>query len=467
MSTYTDRTCCIDLPEAEVKEKKKTVNLTIGVFFDGTKNNKYNSTYTQKGGKRIDDSYAGFHTNVANMWNGYDSKNPPLTAKVYIEGIGTASPVENELSDARDEENLTSSQRKDDTIQGSGFGYGSNGINAKIERGCMLITAKINQLLLKKECKNSTVRTLFIDVFGFSRGAAAARSFASRLKRDTGSINEKKNVCLKNHLTHPKLKNVKFEVRFMGLFDTVSSYNKRFSLSPDFSNDVGELALTIPGEVKHAVQLVAADEYRKNFALTTIQSVGNTGVEIAIPGAHSDIGGGYPPVEAENIYMNGEDKTGPRHCRGYMSLKELYEENWLPSNWFEELPTIMTDGRVKSKAPQNRRVQNDYARIPLQVMYHQAKEKGLAFQSETMKDLCEINAIYVDLNKLKSRICELSKSGKGLYQIQSSGFRPAGSQEDMALVQKVRTLFIHLSAFKSAGGVHSATDDNQRIIYPG
>ncbi|MCC8145502.1 MAG: DUF2235 domain-containing protein [Parabacteroides sp.] len=467
MNDYANRECENDLPEETVNNRSNdTIDLTIGVFFDGTKNNKYNIDYTHKGGKEIDDSYRSSYTNVATMWNGYDSKNPPLIAKVYVEGIGTVSPIGNNSSKSKDEEGLTSSQKKDDTIQGSGFGYGSNGINAKIERGCKLIAAKVNQLLMQKECKPATIRTLFIDVFGFSRGAAAARSFASRLIKNVGSINEKKKVCLKAHLTHPKLANVKFEVRFMGLFDTVSSYNNGFSLSPDFSNDVEELALTIPKEVKQVVQLAAADEYRKNFALTNIQSAGSSGMEIVLPGAHSDIGGGYPPNEAENIYMNGVHSTGHRRCRGYKSLKELYDENWLPSNWFVDRPVFMADGSVKSTTPQNRGVQNDYARIPLQVMYDHATEKGVVFQSQILKDLCEINPIYTDLIKLKSRIVELSKSGKGLYQIQARGFKGIGSKEDQELVNKIRARFIHLSAFKS-GGIHSATNDNQRTIYPG
>ena len=68
-------------------------------------------------------------------------------------------------------------------------------------------------------------------------------------------------------------------VRFLGLFDTVSSYKQSFispstitllwSTSP-FENDVEELQLTIPPYVGSVVQLVAADEYRECFGLTTL-----------------------------------------------------------------------------------------------------------------------------------------------------------------------------------------------------
>ena len=63
-----------------------------------------------------------------------------------------------------------------------------------------------------------------------------------------------------------------------------------------FRNDLGELHLTLDdptlGKVVH---LAAADEYRLNFSSTTITSAlrRGTGFELRLPGAHSDIGGGY------------------------------------------------------------------------------------------------------------------------------------------------------------------------------
>jgi len=64
----------------------------------------------------------------------------------------------------------------------------------------------------------------------------------------------------------------------MGIFDTVSSFAPNSSISPDFTNDVKELALNIPNfmpSVEEIVHFVAADEYRENFSLTTIDSASN------------------------------------------------------------------------------------------------------------------------------------------------------------------------------------------------
>jgi len=84
------------------------------------------------------------------------------------------------------------------------------------------------------------------------------------------------------------------KVRFVGLFDTVASYKGTSSLHLDAISD---------GNVEHIVQLAAADEHRSNFPLTNIKSAGGKGIEIFLPGVHSDIGGGYPDNQTENFQM--------------------------------------------------------------------------------------------------------------------------------------------------------------------
>lgn len=83
----------------------------------------------------------------------------------------------------------------------------------------------------------------------------------------------------------------------MGLFDTVASYGA------NFNNDTYELHLNFGnGYANKVVHLVALDEFRMNFSLTNIKSAvrlssrngkGQMGYELRIPGAHSDVGGGY------------------------------------------------------------------------------------------------------------------------------------------------------------------------------
>jgi hypothetical protein len=349
VTEYTNVICGIGLPDDDKAiEEVKCVDITIGVFFDGTCNNKYNID----SGKKREGSYLGTYTNVAHLWNEYVPKGS-FDSKVYIEGIATNTPVpkskDEELRklwkdgkvDIADED-LKSSGEKDDMMEGSAFGFGSNGINAKIERACKLVKLRIDNAIKGFASKQTTLRTITFDIFGFSRGAAAARSFASRLNDLVGNVgteDEKRMVRLKkDYLYEAVFEGTKIKVRFMGLFDTVSSFNPGLGLAPgkEFANDVKELGLDIPACVSKVVHLVAADEYREYFALTTVLSAGHKGMEILLPGAHSDIGGGYRANESEEIYMSATWYRNPG--RGFLSLDDLIGGNWLPhgrEKWHE------------------------------------------------------------------------------------------------------------------------------------
>lgn len=167
------------------------VKIRIGVFFDGTGNNSYNSDavyYRQTLPLQEDDvpevRHKGFEVeNGASYWNPYtnikllhdlyeektkrdDSKNiifQQIQLKVYIQGIGTL----------RDE--------KDD-VYGSGFGEGDRGVIKRVEQGCLDIVNAIKKSFdeLKKD-KPLAIESLQFDVFGFSRGAAAARHFCNEV----------------------------------------------------------------------------------------------------------------------------------------------------------------------------------------------------------------------------------------------------------------------------------------------
>ncbi|WP_272159113.1 phospholipase effector Tle1 domain-containing protein, partial [Vibrio algivorus] len=82
-------------------------------------------------------------------------------------------------------------------------------------------------------------------------------------------------------------------VRFVGLFDTVGS----FYLPGNQDNGQFKLALE-PDCAQTIVQLTAHHEYRHNFPLTSLAK-GNAPLptnfyQEVFPGAHSDVGGGYP-----------------------------------------------------------------------------------------------------------------------------------------------------------------------------
>lgn len=111
-----------------------------------------------------------------------------------------------------------------------------------------------------------------IFIFGFSRGAAIARKFASVIKKEISA---------------------KYKIRFMGVFDTVASIGM-----PDMSTDEGPSSdvqfanRTVSSNVKEALHLCSIDDKRKAFQ-PTLMNAEDRVTEIWFSGAHSDVGGGY------------------------------------------------------------------------------------------------------------------------------------------------------------------------------
>lgn len=157
-----------------------------------------------------------------------------------------------------------------------------------------------------------------IYIYGFSRGAVAARIF-SRIVSDFGLLkvkylyligslwenfrnisrieNEKKyreamNDCLDQY--RAEAKNEIFwrdsSVEFLGLFDTVSGGFDVFENSFIVMRDT-----IISKNVKNALHLVALHDRRDNFRLIPLKNRnGSKAVrEIWMPGVHSDVGGGF------------------------------------------------------------------------------------------------------------------------------------------------------------------------------
>ena len=111
-------------------------------------------------------------------------------------------------------------------------------------------------------------------IFGFSRGAALARKFASMILKD----------------------NAKCKVSFLGVFDTVAAMNGIHRQGEKISTDVVFENGTLHDSIKKAVHIVAIDEDRVSFTPTLINKDRENPeriLEVWFPGVHSDIGGGY------------------------------------------------------------------------------------------------------------------------------------------------------------------------------
>lgn len=113
-----------------------------------------------------------------------------------------------------------------------------------------------------------------IVVFGFSRGAALARKFASMLLKE-----------------HPDL-----EVSFLGVYDTVAAMDGIHQSDEKISSDVVFEEGTLDKRIRRAVHIVSLDEDRVAFEPTLVNKDEENPeriTEIWFPGVHSDIGGGY------------------------------------------------------------------------------------------------------------------------------------------------------------------------------
>lgn len=179
---------------AKKERQKREITLTIGVFFDGTGNNADNtaasldacsgehfgmnnadaqSAYFQcvqlKSGHSgfAAGSHLGYYTNV-HWLNTLYSTNLPVDSEqgqnaIYIEGIGTESG-------------------EGDSAYGMGTGRGNSGVVSKTDKAVRALVAAIKDYLTNPSGTDiDIVRELQFDIFGFSRGAAAARHFANLL----------------------------------------------------------------------------------------------------------------------------------------------------------------------------------------------------------------------------------------------------------------------------------------------
>lgn len=127
-------------------------------------------------------------------------------------------------------------------------------------------------------------------VYGFSRGAAEARSFLWRL-RELMDV-QANTLC-----------DIPLSVEFVGLFDTVASVG----VTEHFPNAEGHMGwaddtMPLPTDfVKQCAHMVSGHEQRLSFPLDSVAQVksGNYPKEVVgewvYPGMHSDVGGGYPP----------------------------------------------------------------------------------------------------------------------------------------------------------------------------
>lgn len=452
------------------KKTSKNEDLTLGVFFDGTNNNKNNTNakeyydkrargekltkeeeisaeaYRKNGKNDESSSYYNAWSNVARLHDAY-----PFSLAVYVDGIGTES------------------EKKDSVLGaglGTGFITGGTGILGKVEEGCK----KLTETILKVNKKKKEIPILNLDVFGFSRGAAAARVFLNEISKPPypSSINFKnKGGYLGYYLAKNNIKVGIVKVRFLGLFDTVSSYSQDISVNPDFDNDTTEIELHNLSKAKTVVHFTAADEHRANFSLTQTR----VGKKMEFPGVHSDVGGSYNDgVEVvEVIEKNFKEE-----------LHEL-SEKLIAESWYTKEQLDMSLFGPKHELKGTRKLSKNYSYIPLHFMAELAmKTQKVPFKM----DKIEIDKYSISkdalLMRVKKRLREyVLGDGKpytfnwyGIIHDKYKGVKAGNSRyeaykeemQEQKDLRELRNKYLHWSADNGSIGMESTKDRKRKIF---
>jgi hypothetical protein len=385
------------------------VTVRAGLFFDGTANNRANSrigaecqammeanhnAHTPEcDGRHLEpgSSYNNDLSNIARLVDLYPEQNSACNNgvglkvhwPVYISGAGTTSGG------------------RDSLITGQSFGRGLTGVVAKVERAFAKLERRLKRF--SQDNPGCVIEMLEFDVFGFSRGAASARHFVNEiLKKDQGALEpvlRSRKVPLSTCFAWNR---GSVSIRFIGLFDTVAAVGSFKDLGNirDASNTRVNLYLP-EGCAGQVVHLVARDEFRRNFALNSISPAWPR--EIVLPGAHADIGGGYPAQMVEKVfltrprvslvYRDSPCEASPAWLQSLADLQRLTSAERLMMDPNDPQASLKVEccestGRAGSRLGAKtvaaavclrRQVFGDLALIHLRVMHALAKDAGVPF----------------------------------------------------------------------------------------
>ena len=364
----------------------------------------------------MEGSYLNAATNVAKLRDLYQLfSTDTVTAenhriRVYVSGVGTKSG-------------------KEDDAWAMGTGMGERGILTKIMLGCQNLADEIYK------GAGTRIDNLVLDIFGFSRGTATARHFVNEVQDGVGGALGQ--AFQEQGIAWPK--NV--TIRFLGLFDTVAAVVD--VRSGDFSlNSLREPGGRLPGHF---------DEW-------------------VLPGAHSDIGGGYPENFHEHIqivqprkFLGHHPKESYEHARVLMERRQMINQGWLGPNNPEATLTVEEAYRRRLKEGEvelqfqlwlDRRVQTEYSRVALRQMYRLAKDAGMPF--DTLNPALEKYALLDELQPIATQITHHINEDQPLQ---------LSIQEEALLRQR----YIHHSAhYQTAGPLFpfKPAPGSVRRVYP-
>ncbi|MFJ5359320.1 T6SS phospholipase effector Tle1-like catalytic domain-containing protein, partial [Pectobacterium sp. CHL-2024] len=448
----------------------------------------------QMGRLPVSDSAANDKTNVWKLYEQFKVGGETLSAHAYISGIGTRDPVAGkEGTEYRSDNMLTKGLDLD-------FGSENTSIVGKVNQACEQSIVQAIDDDLKEALSNiDCIHRIVFDVFGFSRGAAAARHFVNVIDQKADhplvqAIANTSTIRLKAGFDWASRDDVR--ITFVGIFDTVaSSYHP--SLNIRLQDDCAE----------RVVHLTALDEVRKHFPLTRITptaigtSIPAHFTELALPGAHSDIGGGYysrwslrnpnsDPALTECLelerFMSEEATTTPEtESRAYLQAK-AYAEEKIAQGWVDRLhphlPRAATppvgaislipysfirkrgkDDSWPKKAVyvevvMNRVVEGEYSRIPLHMMAEAGRSAGVPFKGWRSED----KMLQLEPLSVKRPSVNLTKLDElwSLAAIEQGVVKNLSQQLSVEVYRALRRDYVHRSA--SNQGISSPAGTHQQ-----
>lgn len=345
--------------------------LRVGVFFDGTGNNKINDLPKRKA------------SNIAKLSDYYEKREDSLALikyeMIYKNGVGTIDYGDNELA---------------------GMSMGRGGIERTHEA-----IKEVAEFFDETPC----AKEFIVDVFGFSRGAAQARHFVNEL--------------------HDRAAGPDVRVGFVGLFDTVASFALDFKGLAGYEDHTGvkdgagddidryevkkykgtrrEVANPLDGmeievpyfeefvksfnfhlsgsSADNIEQLVARDEIRENFPLTSLTPKDSSRLkQKSYIGVHSDIGGGYSNEAEDSDFENLIVKV-KTYKKSYYDI-EVIEH--LTTSELEEIKTEYEQLGYTLSLKRHyhsiwlhgtKSVRKELSNVYLHLMYRKAKLAGVPF----------------------------------------------------------------------------------------
>lgn len=313
-------------------------SLHISLFFDGTGNNEKNDT---------DFANPSHPTNIAKLYHAtYQDAESQGYFRYYMPGVGTPFPEINEFSYSGD--GLKYAAGGEDRINWAllrlvdalmtAITPTRQGLSDSVAReqiaamrvpwplsGEVNRRRAIDKLLEPLRARVNRVQphllAIKLFIYGFSRGAAEARTFVSWLSElfidpDGGRV-------------ELSLLGLPVSIEFLGLLDTVPSVGIAH-LVPGFDGHMSWASGTqqlpsasrFPGLMKCCRHFIAAHEQRLSFPLDSVRRPDGRypshTQEVVYPGVHSDVGGGYPAAD------QGKSRGGVGELLSQIILHDLY-----------------------------------------------------------------------------------------------------------------------------------------------